>query len=108
MSLYIDLRVGPTHVDRYRVSRISNTDTANLDPDTVSTYQIDRAPTGDATPIATVEHRYGDGATELARLTLNVLAEQGECELVETTAYTDRARTFECTVCAAVRTVPRA
>lgn len=73
MSLYIDLSVGNRTIESLRVSRISNTDTATLDPDTTSTYQVDRG-LPDPTPIATVQHRYGDGATELARKALNALA----------------------------------
>lgn len=75
MSAFIRISVGHHTVDRIRVSRISNTDENVLDPDTVSTYQVDRAPVGDAELLATVTHRYGDGATELARLALNALKE---------------------------------
>lgn len=74
MSLYIRIGVGQRSLDRIRVSRVSNTDDAVLDPDTVSAYQVDRDTYGDGTPLATITHRYGDGATELARLALNALA----------------------------------
>lgn len=74
MSLFIHLTVGHHTVDHIRVSRISNTGTATLDPDDVSTYQVDRDVYGTGEPmLAIVTHRYGDGATELARLALNAL-----------------------------------
>lgn len=76
MSLFIRISVGHSALDTIRVSRVSNTDENVLDPDTVSTYQVDRAWSGDLDPLATVTHRYGDGATELARLALNALAEE--------------------------------
>lgn len=75
MSLLIRLSVGPNTLERIRVSRVSNTDTNVLDPDTLSTYQVDRETFGYVEPLATFEHRYGDGATELARLALNALKE---------------------------------
>lgn len=77
MSLFIRIGVGHNMLNTVRVSRVSNTDDAVLDPDTVSTYQIDQFGPGHAFPFITdgamVEHRYGDGATELARLALNAL-----------------------------------
>ncbi|MFJ4107932.1 hypothetical protein [Oerskovia enterophila] len=81
MSLFIRLTVGHHMVDRIRVSRVSNTDENVLDPDTVSTYQVDTPAGRDRQgyivwrTVTTISHRYGDGATELARLALNALKE---------------------------------
>lgn len=75
MSLFIRISVGHNMLNTYRVSRISNTDEASLPEGTVSTYQIDKVMFASITPLATVEHRYGDGPTELARLALNALKE---------------------------------
>lgn len=91
MTLRITLTVGREVVDEVSISRITNTDTRPA-PDDVSTYLVARK--GDEHPV-TVEHRYGDGAPQLAELALTRL----RTKLTPDPAVQDLDRGGRCTIC---------
>lgn len=62
MSLWFHLNMNDKTIATVAITRTTNTETGTLPDDTVSTYEVQL----DGQPVGTVEHRYGNGAFDLA------------------------------------------
>lgn len=73
MSLEVDLKVNTQRIGRVIVTRIHPD---GGPPDRIHTYTWRYSHDGQHETVGTVEHRYGDGAVELAHKVLGELADR--------------------------------